>query len=123
MDAREPTANNTDLWACYLREQWRLWFDPFHLADEATVDAATRPLAETAAANVAGLIAWLWSQPIDRLYAANAPQVTHTLRSTAVDVEPIDIPAEYAASVTQDTQREWTPAAAHYAWSDVVTVG
>src|SRR5207253_543099 len=79
MDARDATANNADLWTHYLRQQWGQVFDPFGLADAGWVDAASRIVAEVAAANVAGALTMLVAPQVGRMFQANAPEVTRWL--------------------------------------------
>jgi hypothetical protein len=96
MDARDATANNADLWAHYLRQQWSQLFDPLGLTDGATAEAAARTLADVAAANVASLLAILVAPQIGRMYRANAPGVAGALQEASP--EHVEIPAAYAAA-------------------------
>jgi hypothetical protein len=107
MDARDATANNADLWAHYLRERCRQFFDPFGLADAAAVDAAGRTLADVAAANVASVLTTLMGPVVGRMYQSNAPDVSRALAATGAD--DILIPEAYAAVPRKPadlTQRE-----------------
>ena len=100
MDARDTTANNADLWSCFLREQYRLWIDPFAL--NASSDEMARTLAEASAATISSALNALLGRPIDRLYADNAPDVSHFVEAVRNDLgEPVpddvQIPEAYAA--------------------------
>lgn len=96
MDARDATANNADLWAHYLREQWSPWLDPFSLVDVGARDAAVRVLAEVAAANVASMLTMFMAPRIGRMYRANAPGVAGALQEASP--EHVEIPPAYAAA-------------------------
>lgn len=92
MDAREPTANNADLWTRYLHDRWRMAFDPFGLS---ALEPIGRAIAEVTAANVAATLAILVGPPVQRMYARNAPDVTQFVHAAAAPEEPIEIPAPY----------------------------
>ncbi len=105
MDARDATANNADLWTQYLRQQWSQFLDPFGLADTAVAEAATRVVAEVAAANVSSLLNTLMGPAVGRMFATNAIEVTRLLAEVP---EHVEIPAAFAASTpcVDATQRE-----------------
>ena len=113
MDARDATANNADLWAHYLREQWRRFLDPFGLADAAAADAAGRTLADVAAANVSSMLNALMGPAVGRMYRSNAAEVSRALAAASAP-DDIVIPEAYASRKPADlTQREeWVVAAA-----------
>ena len=105
MDARETTTNNADLWTRFLADQWRAWLDPLGLFVSREGDPA-RAIAEATAANVASLLTVLVGQPIERLYVANAPEVTRFVQETAIAPESVEIPPQYAyAPPTADVAR------------------
>jgi hypothetical protein len=107
MDARDATANNADLWAHYLREQWRQFLDPFGLADAAAADAAGRTFADVAAANVASVLTTLMAPVVGRMYQSNAAEVSRTLAAAVATADDVVIPEAYAARKPADlTQRE-----------------
>jgi hypothetical protein len=106
MDARDATANNADLWAHYLREQWRQFLDPFGLADAAAADATGRVLADVAAANVSSVLTTLMGPGVGRMFQSNVAEVSRTLAAAAAP-DDIEIPEAYAARKPADlTQRE-----------------
>ncbi|MDP9237201.1 MAG: hypothetical protein M3P30_07380 [Chloroflexota bacterium] len=116
MDARAATANNSDLWARYLSDQWSAWLDAFGVRRIAGADRITRVIAEAAAAPVAMWLTMLYARPIGRLYSVNAPDVTRFLEESAIAPEAIEIPARYAVRSALprydryegNTQREWS---------------
>ncbi len=97
MDARDPTANNADLWTHYLREQWSLWLDPLGLGAPPATMAVAGVLAEVAAANVAGILTMLVAPNVVRMYQTNAPEVTSALRDADASRDQVEIPPAYAA--------------------------
>lgn len=115
MDARDATANNADLWTYYLREQWRLFLDPFGLADARAADTAGRVMADVAAANVASVLTTLVGPWVARMYQSNVFEVARD--RAAEEAEPVVIPEAYAARPQPDlTQREeWVSDAAREA--------
>jgi hypothetical protein len=116
MDAREATANNADLWARYLSDEWSAWLDPLGVRRIARADRITRAIAEAAAAGVATWLTMLYAQPIGRLYSVNEPEVTHFVEASAIAPEAIEIPAQYTVRrrvprydrYEENTQREWS---------------
>jgi hypothetical protein len=108
MDARDTTANNADLWSCFLREQYRQWIDPFGLNPRA--DEAARALAEVSAATVASVLGTLIGPSIHRMYGSNAPDVSRFVESVRYElgepVEEIQIPEAYAARRCDASQSE-----------------
>ena len=118
MDARDATANNADLWAHYLRQQWRQFVDPFGLADAAAAETAGKVLADVAAANVASVLTAVMGPAVSRMYQTNAAEVTQALKEEAV--EEVTIPDLFAARAAQRaadlTQREeWATSSAREA--------
>jgi hypothetical protein len=120
MDARESTANNADLWARYLRDQWTAWYDPLRLRrDDAVFNATTRILAEATAAGVAAWLTMFVGQPVTRMYANNAPDVTASAASRAETPDEVVIPPQYAAAAAASapapdfTQREEWASVSH----------
>lgn len=107
MDARDATANNAELWTQYLRHQWRLFLDPFGLANRQVTDTAADTLAEAAAASVASALTMWIAPPIGQMCHDAAIEVDRALD----EADEIEIPAEYAAhpkppcDVTQ--REEW----------------
>lgn len=98
MDASDTTANNADLWSHYLHQQWAAFLDPFGLGRLPGSDAATRTLADVAAANVASVLAVLLAPPVARLYRSNAQEVTQAMRDMQIAADdPIEIPEPYLA--------------------------
>lgn len=95
MDARETTTNNADLWTRFLADQWRAVLDPLGLFVSREGDPA-HAIAEATAANVASLLTLIVGQPIERMYEANAPQVTRFVQEAAIAPESVEIPPQYA---------------------------
>ena len=93
--ALNAAANNTDLWATYLRAGARSWLDPFGLAGPRAVDTIARPLADAAAAIMSGWMSILVAPTVSAMYDANKPEVNRFVDEQAVDPEAIDIPADY----------------------------
>jgi len=93
MDARDATANNAELWTQYLRDQWRLFLDPFGLANRQMTDTAASTLAEAAAATVASALTMWIAPPIGQMCHETTLEVDAALD----EAEEIEIPAEYAA--------------------------
>lgn len=116
MDARAATANNTDLWARYLSDQWSAWLGLLGVRRIADVDRITRVIAETAAGGVATWLAMLYAQPIGLLYRVNEPEVTRFVEESAIAHEVLEIPAQYTMRPAVprydryegNTQREWS---------------
>ena len=118
MDARDATANNADLWTQYLRHQWRLFLDPFGIADPQITGDTADTLADMAASTVASALTALIGPPIGRMCHEEAIEVDAALGA----LEEINIPSDYAAhpqpACTDATQQEaWrvsaTPAITH----------
>jgi hypothetical protein len=95
MDARKATANNGDLWARYLRDQWSAWPDPLGVRRMPGADGIARAFAEAAGAGVAMWLTVIYAQPIGRLYSVNEPDVTRFVEELAIAPEVIEIPAQY----------------------------
>jgi hypothetical protein len=116
MDAREATANNADIWARYLSDEWSAWLDPLGVRRIAGADRITRAIAEAVAAGVATWLTMLYAQPIGRLYSVNEPEVTRFVEASAIAPEAIEIPAQYTARrrmpgydrYEENTEREWS---------------
>ncbi len=106
MDARDATTNNAELWAQYLRDQWRLFLDPFGLTTPQVADSATSTLVDAAAAGVSSALTALIAPPIGRMCHEEAVEVDAALD----EAEEIEIPADYAAKANPApadlTQRE-----------------
>lgn len=104
MDARDTTAANADLWACYLRAQWRAWLDPFGLSAPEDLMVV---VADGAAANIAAAVSAMIGAPITRMYAENAPEVTAAVHhGDAAAIDDMAIPPEYARVTRDATQLE-----------------
>jgi hypothetical protein len=67
MDAPNPTVSNSALWAEYLHRQWSWWLEP----------GGIRAITATLGASIANAQALWLEAVIGRLYADNAPDVTH----------------------------------------------
>jgi len=106
MDARDATANNADLWTQYLRHQWRLFLDPFGIADPQITNDTASALADAAASTVASALTALIGPQIGRMCHEEAIEVDAALGVP----EEISIPPDYAAhppaSCTDATQQE-----------------
>ena len=66
----ETTVANADLWTKYFRQEWERWLPP-----RATQESPLAAVAESTAAQVAGLLTLVAAGPIAWLYSANAAQL------------------------------------------------
>lgn len=73
----ETTVANADLWTKYFRQEWERWLPP-RTAQESPLAA----VAESTAAQVAGLLTLVAAGPIAWLYSANAAQLGIERRPT-----------------------------------------
>ena len=112
MDARDPAANNADLWSAFLREQWFAW-----LSSLGFTGANTTPTASFADAGAAAIAAWLGltlGPAVAALYAANAAQVTRFLQESAIAPETTNLPPEFVRHAPRtfhgDPAQQRTPA-------------
>jgi hypothetical protein len=97
MDARDALTNNADLWAEHFRQESRARLDRWGLTETDWIESLADAMSELAAAQVAGLIAFLVAPPIAELFRSNAPDVTHFLQSDSRS-DLSEIPAEFRAA-------------------------
>jgi hypothetical protein len=84
----ETTVANADLWTKYFRQEWERWLPP------RTTESPLAAVAESTAAQVAGLLTLVAAGPIAWLYSANAAQLVIERRATdPVSMVP-EAPAE-----------------------------
>jgi hypothetical protein len=90
----ETTVANADLWTKYFRQEWERWLPP------RTTESPLAAVAESTAAQVAGLLTLVAAGPIAWLYSANAAQLGIERRPTdpvSMVPEPTATPEHHAA--------------------------